>query len=726
MSGSGGAGLNIAWRRGTASMVQRLGSVDMEGEREDFDDEEDSASIEGEESSSPEDDDDAWLSSSSAGPLTRRYSRRRSRNRSGSWCSKGLQTRTTSGSSSQTGSDASGGVHLRRFSSHGSEAAFLRHETVIGIHTPHRESLSERMNLAPLSQIQAPTVESVGQISPNSSMYKKKQMKASSSAEVLAQAAAAAAAAANKPSRRGKSSLPSSFSFSDDEDAGTSIAGIVYTQKARSASPRVAFKLSKRRKPIKVEGTLYDRTGPFREGVVTDGLSVRLFSAEDASEDVDYHHDGGLVVHDQAVDDEEMVPATYLITTPDNRVSSAAKLRRWAMDGEGRFYAAMEIKSIEAKMRAADPLLNGAGQGSKTALKELRDRYVDDLLDEVQKTETLNPDRIAVDKVLRTSDNKYVRLEEDYPEEAFFVIAGCDEDELYPTIALVFCQALRAIVRFHSAGWLHGDIKLENLMFDEKGKMVVIDYENANPFRGIPRGDGKVTLASYDWIPPEAFPGPHGRRVGPSADLWALGCNIVRAFALRDHIEDNDIRETLLGKGQAAFFVFRKTHLLRKRPNRRSSTEMGIPGTPNRPLPTSDDVDLSCLLVDDQDHEHVDDQHADLDVEETAEGRVGHGSPPPPGPSPKRLLSKFARDAPQLLKLVIARCITELPEERSVEAEVDCIKFVDALEEEQRKLGEKSMLGIGNRAVMTAIDLSGSAWVRPKLEDARKSLGLGE
>ncbi len=37
------------------------------------------------------------------------------------------------------------------------------------------------------------------------------------------------------------------------------------------------------------------------------------------------------------------------------RVSSAAKLRRWAMDSAGNFYAAMEIKSIEAKLRAADP-----------------------------------------------------------------------------------------------------------------------------------------------------------------------------------------------------------------------------------------------------------------------------------------------------------------------------------------------------------------------------------
>ncbi len=47
-------------------------------------------------------------------------------------------------------------------------------------------------------------------------------------------------------------------------------------------------------------------------------------------------------------------------------------------------------------------------------------------------------------------------------------------------------------------------------MFDENGALVVIDYENANPYRGIPVGDGQVQLVSYDWVPPEAGPGPLG------------------------------------------------------------------------------------------------------------------------------------------------------------------------------------------------------------------------
>lgn len=801
--GTFGGSVHLAFKKGTSSLVNRskLAAEDEGDEDEDDEDEnEDEDYDEGSDgrrgSGSRWSEDDAWMSesASSAAPSTRRNSRRSSSNGSGLWRPRikqqlqpgGHDAGATRRGSSSASSNRQGGdtatttatttaPRPRRFSSNGPEAAIMRHETVIGIHTPRRESSSssassiggapqqhfERLSLAPLSQI-SPASGPVSQVSPvgasspahtQSPSRTRKPKHRTSSSDLLAQAAAAAAASAQggaadddqdsmsvesmvqhareKAQLRYEQLEGVEYDRSDDSSPSSHLGAdgsrITGSQTAsRSSSPRLALKLARRRKPIPVDGTLYDRTGPFREGAVTDGLSVRLFSAEDTGDGVafadederrDFHHRHhphkipssnlrrSSLVHEDAVADEDMVPTTYLITTPDNRVSSAAKLRRWAMDGDGRFYAAMEIKSIEAKMRNVDPTL-GANPLSKSLLRELRDRYVDDILDEVQKAETLNPGRMAVAKVLKTSDGKYVRLEEDYPEEAFFVIAGCEERELYPVVALVFVNALRAIVGFHAAGWLHGDIKLENLMFDEQARLVVIDYENANPFRGIPGGDGRVTLASYDWIPPEAFAGPQGRRVGPSADLWALGCNVVRAFALRDDIEDNDIRETLLGKGQSGFLEFRRTKLLK-----RSSTG-AIPAS----LPTPDDVDLAAILHDEEGE--------GLDSDDP---RVKY-LPPPPGPSPKRLLERFARDAPQLCKLVIARCISDRPEERGVEAEADCLAFATALERGQITCADleehEKLLEVGEKAVRTAIDLSGSAWVRPKLEDARLSLGL--
>lgn len=743
---TGTAGLRVAWRQGTSSTIQIGHSLDLDADSDE--DEDDDETDEYELGSDVGDgrtlDSDSIQSTISSGGDSRRNSVRRSSSNRGSKGQNGASrfpriTQHHSRRDSSGTSSSSSSTRPRRFSSNGPEAAFLRHETVIGIHTPRRESLAsiasgyERVALAPLSQIRTPSVSSSRQRSTVSSASPKQRsgsfLRESSSREILKKAATAAAASATAT---GDDTTTQSDELVSDlrtdvEKEPTSVPGVARIRQAHS--PRLALKLARRRRPIRVDGTLYDRSGPFREGAVTDGLCVRFFTAEDSSEHAGYEsssHSASALQDDHAVADEEMVPTTYLITTPDNRVSSAAKLRRWAMDGSGRFFAAMEIKSIEAKMRAAET--NGSGPVAKSVIKELRERYLDDLLDEVQKAETLNPGRSAVAHVLCTSDNKYLRLEEDYPEEAFFVIAGCDDAELYPVVALVFAQAVRAIIGFHSAGWLHGDIKLENLMFDASGRLVVIDYENANPYRGI-GSDGRVTLASYDWIPPEAFPGPHGRRAGPAADLWALGCNVIRAFALRDNVEDVEIREALLGKGQERFLTYRRNVLLQRGlpvgdgVSSRRGSDVGIPGSHTRPLPTAADVDLTPLLEEESDN----DNRSYSDASNTADSPI---LPPSPGPSPRRLLSRFAHEAPDLLRLVLARCISDLPEERSTEAELECLRFVEEMEEEQRRAqaqdgdNEQSTLGIGQRAVRVAIDLSGSSWVRPKLDDARMSLGL--
>lgn len=527
----------------------------------------------------------------------------------------------------------------RRFSTNGREAAALRHETVIGLASPSsRSSFSAfRVPSGHASTIDVhPSEPPIG-----------------------------------PPGKTCISSTQAPSSIRPDERQSHPLAS---TKSATSADPTVTshpqnlsrshLKLAQRKRPQPVEGTLYDRTGPHREGAVSDGLSVRLFQScspaccERGSSD--NGNDGDAT--------------TFLITTPDNRVSSAAKFRRWAMDCSGRFYAAMEIKTVEAKLRAADAA-SPSGGCSLQLVRELRESYLDDILDEVQKAETLNPGRQTVSKLLQTSDGRFVRLEEDYPEEAFFVIAGCEEHELWPCVALVFAQALRMLANFHNQGWMHGDVKLENLMFDVRGELVVIDYENANPYR-TPDGDGTVQLVSYDWTPPEAALSAHGRRMGPAGDLWALGCNLVRAFALRDGIDDGEVRETLLGAGQSEFFVYRRSLMC----TRRNSSE-----------PAKGDVSVTTVCLD----------------------RIG------PTSASGSLLVRFKEEAPELLSFVLLRCLSDDPAERGLEAEQEGLQLADDLER-----NEPSTFQTGLAAVRKAIELSGSEWVRPKLEEARQSLGL--
>jgi hypothetical protein len=83
-------------------------------------------------------------------------------------------------------------------------------------------------------------------------------------------------------------------------------------------------------------------------------------------------------------------------------------------------------------------------------------------------------------------------------------------------------------------------------------------------------------------------------------------------------------------------------------------------------------------------------------------------------------LYRFARSTPELLAWVLSRCVVEsIPQRASVEAELEGLKLADWIEEHR-----KEMLDKGNNAVHAAIEMSGSVWVRPRLDEARKSLGL--
>ncbi len=348
-------------------------------------------------------------------------------------------------------------------------------------------------------------------------------------------------------------------------------------------------------------------------------------------------------------------------------------------------------------------------------------------------------------------------------------------------------------------------------MFDENGALVVIDYENANPYRGIPGGDGQVQLVSYDWIPPEACPGPMGRRMGPSGDLWALGCNLIRAFALRDGVEDAAIRETLLGRGQKAFLD--KMSKLISRKERVGAVDSGSEPTDDYFAPKTSavhqdgagagvagmpwdifayDVDLEPILNDTvtedepstalsrtvshdaavaKEHQQQQPAWAVTDTADdgssvcdsvassgaattvtsatstaglTPESSIGpssgRASPFPSTattklgltnnpaepieqevlPTPARLLYRFARSAPELLVWVLSRCVVESVAQRNIaESEQEGLMLADWFEKERKEL-----LEMGKKAVEAAIEMSGSVWVKPRLDEARKSLGL--
>jgi len=83
-----------------------------------------------------------------------------------------------------------------------------------------------------------------------------------------------------------------------------------------------------------------------------------------------------------------------------------------------------------------------------------------------------------------------------------------------------FIQLASAVKYIHDKGFVHSDIKLENVLYDDRDDACyLIDFGLAFPYKR----DRYVTnsCGSYDYAAPEVWGGLP--RIGPEADIWSLG-----------------------------------------------------------------------------------------------------------------------------------------------------------------------------------------------------------
>ncbi|MFG3405672.1 serine/threonine-protein kinase [Streptomyces sp. NPDC048142] len=108
------------------------------------------------------------------------------------------------------------------------------------------------------------------------------------------------------------------------------------------------------------------------------------------------------------------------------------------------------------------------------------------------------------------------------------VDAGVPEADRGRLIAGV-CEGL---AHLHRSGWVHADLKPENVLLGRDGSVKLSDFGLATELTGT---HGHVPpLGTLDYFPPERWRAPLGERgvrVRPTADIWALGIVIHEVFA---------------------------------------------------------------------------------------------------------------------------------------------------------------------------------------------------
>lgn len=101
-----------------------------------------------------------------------------------------------------------------------------------------------------------------------------------------------------------------------------------------------------------------------------------------------------------------------------------------------------------------------------------------------------------------------------------------------PRLLAEVCEGL---AHLHSLGWVHGDLKPDNVLIMDGGSARLSDFGLTSELDGTRGTHGYMPpLGSPDYLPPERWTAPLGERgvlVRPTADIWALGIMIHQLFA---------------------------------------------------------------------------------------------------------------------------------------------------------------------------------------------------
>ncbi|MDI1449286.1 serine/threonine-protein kinase [Polyangium sp. 6x1] len=105
-----------------------------------------------------------------------------------------------------------------------------------------------------------------------------------------------------------------------------------------------------------------------------------------------------------------------------------------------------------------------------------------------------------------------------------------------PSTLAIASQILRGLAALHRAGFVHRDIKLENLFLCDDGRAKILDLGAAEPASGS-EGPGArgASLGTPRTMAPEQF---EGKPVDARADLYALGLVLYELVAGRGPFDD--------------------------------------------------------------------------------------------------------------------------------------------------------------------------------------------
>jgi serine/threonine protein kinase len=99
------------------------------------------------------------------------------------------------------------------------------------------------------------------------------------------------------------------------------------------------------------------------------------------------------------------------------------------------------------------------------------------------------------------------------------------DDKLLPLVPSILQQAALGLAYFHDHGWIHRDIKPDNYLINEQGKVKLIDYALAVRKTGLLGrlfgGSGKNIQGTRSYMSPEQI---RGAAIDNRSDIYSFAC----------------------------------------------------------------------------------------------------------------------------------------------------------------------------------------------------------
>jgi len=119
-----------------------------------------------------------------------------------------------------------------------------------------------------------------------------------------------------------------------------------------------------------------------------------------------------------------------------------------------------------------------------------------------------------------------------YKEDLYFysssaLKAGIDKSYLENSV-VIMKQAVALLSRLHENGFVHGDFKPKNIVYNEEGDVRIIDYGTL--FKGAREDYSELT---YKYIPPESITRLYDKAcssVDRSLDIWSFGISLAEVL----------------------------------------------------------------------------------------------------------------------------------------------------------------------------------------------------